>query len=313
MSRPFSISVIMPFFNSAPTLPRALEALLRELPTEPGSELICIDNASTDGSAGIVRAVPGVTLLHEARPGAYVSRNRGVVAARGDIIAFTDPDCLVAAGWLHAIAQAFRDAGCLVALGLRRPAPDTGLNRLLGDYEAAKDRRVLSGHEPLKYYGFTNTMAVRRACWEQFGPFDERPRGSDTIFVRRLVDAEGCDAVRFVPGMLISHLEIDSPVTYVKKTFIYGRSLQSYRRAVAAEPLTLRDRLGVFRSATQDQAHGLFRSTALALLLVAGAVAWSAGRFAGWLVRPWEVGRGLSPKSVNSGPTGASGSVTGRS
>ena len=98
----------------------------------------------------------------------------------------------MAAGWLRAAKEALRDNGCLVALGARRPAPDEGLNRLLGDYEVTKDRWVLSGNEPVKYYGFTNTMATCRVAWERYGPFDDRLRGSDTIFVRRLVNGEGC-------------------------------------------------------------------------------------------------------------------------
>lgn len=274
----------MPVYNAAPTLERALVALLREISAVPDSELICIDNGSTDGSDSIARNFPGITLLHEAKKGAYAARNRGVAAARGKILAFTDPDCIVAEGWLSAAAEVFREESCLVALGLRRPAPDTGLNKLLGDYEAAKDRWVLEGNQPLKYYGFTNTMATRRTVWEQLGPFDERPRGADTIFVRRVVDAEGCSTVRFVPGMRVSHLEIDGPLTQMRKAFIYGRSLQSYKSAVAAEPLTLRERLIVFRSATRD--HGLIPSAALALLLAAGLAFWGTGRLAGRLIIP---------------------------
>jgi glycosyltransferase involved in cell wall biosynthesis len=275
------ISIIVPIFNAAATLAESLGALCRELATVPGSELICIDNGSTDGSIEIIRSFPDAQLLQEPKRGAYAARNRGVRAARGDILAFTDPDCVPTAGWLRTIAATFEDDACVVALGMRRPAPDRGLNRLLGDYEVAKDRWVLSSNEPLKYFGFTNTMATRRSAWEQHGPFDERLRGSDTIFVRRIVDAAGCAVVRFVPNMRVAHLEIDGAVTYLKKTFIYGRSLQSYRRAVAVRPLTWPDRLQIFRATMREHHYGIAQSAALATLLVAGAVTWTAGRLAG--------------------------------
>jgi glycosyltransferase involved in cell wall biosynthesis len=284
MNNPIEISVIVPVYNAASTLAQSLEALRRESALEPACELIFVDNGSTDGSADMVRTFPGITLLHEPRRGAYAARNRGVLAARGGLLAFTDPDCIVAAGWLRAAKEALRDNGCLVALGARRPAPDEGLNRLLGDYEVTKDRWVLSGNEPVKYYGFTNTMATCRVAWERYGPFDDRLRGSDTIFVRRLVNGEGCGAVRFVDGMRVAHLEIDGPSSYLRKTFIYGRSLESYRRTITASPLTLRDRVRVFRATAREHAYGLPQASALAFLLVAGMAAWSAGRFAGRFV-----------------------------
>lgn len=275
------ISVILPIHNAASTLELCLKALRREFPRGGGCEILCVDNGSTDHSVEIVRSFPEVVLLHEPKPGAYAARNRGAGVAQGGILAFTDPDCVVCEGWGRALREAFRNDGCLVALGMRRPAPDTGLNRLLGDYEVAKDRWVLTGSEPLKYYGFTNTMAVSRSAWEMHRPFDDRPRGADTIFVRRVVDAEGCDSVGFVPGMRVSHLEIDGPRTYFKKAFIYGRSLQSYRRTVVSKPLTFRDRWQVFRAAVAGNGYDPIRSGILAVLLLSGMGAWSLGRLAG--------------------------------
>ena len=277
------ISVILPIHNAASTLKLCLEALRREFPQGAECEILCVNNGSTDCSVEIVRSFPEVVLLHESKPGAYAARNCGAGVAQGDILAFTDPDCVVCEGWGVALREAFRSYCCLVALGMRRPAPDTGLNRLLGDYEVAKDRWVLTGSEPLKYYGFTNTMAVSRSTWEMYGPFDDRPRGADTIFVRRVVDRAGCAAVGYVPGMRVSHLEIDGPATYLKKAFIYGRSLQSYRRTVVSMPLTFRDRWHVFRAAAKENDYGPIRYGALAVLLLSGMGAWSLGGLAGRL------------------------------
>jgi len=276
------VSVIMPIFNAAPTLRLCLEALRREL-TKWDHELICVDNGSTDGSIQIVNAFPEAILLREPKPGAYAARNCGVSAARGDILIFTDPDCVVEPGWLGSALGAFRDSACRLALGVRRPAPDTGLNRLLGDYEIAKDRWVLSSNEPRKYYGFTNNMAVRRTAWEKHGPFEDRPRGGDTIFVRRLVDAEGCEAVKFCPGMRVSHLEIDGSMTYLKKTFTYGESLQSYSQAVPSIPLSFVDRCTVFIDAARKNSYGPIQFGFLAALLFSGIIAWWSGRISGRL------------------------------
>lgn len=288
------VSIIMPVYNAASTLPQCLVALRSEMVQEKDCEIICVDNCSTDGSAEIVAAFPEATLMHEPRPGAYAARNRGAAIAQGELLVFTDPDCVVEQGWLLAAKEAFRDSTCLVALGVRRPAPDMGLNRLLGDYETAKDSWVLGSNEPTKYYGFTNNMAVLRSAWDRHGPFDDRPRGGDTIFIRRLVDLEGCGAVKFTRGMRISHLEINGPLTYIKKTFIYGRSMQSYSQSVPSKPLSFRDRLQVYWKASRDNGYGFFRFAALGIFLIAGIAAWSLGRFTArvqfGIVRRFQVG-----------------------
>jgi len=276
-----TISVIVPVLNAASTLGRCVAALTRQDYPADRVEWIVVDNGSDDGSLEVLRSVSEVRCLQEPRPGAYAARNTGVSIASGDILAFTDPDCVVDAGWLRAVARAFEDPTVLVALGVRRPAPDVGLNRLLGDYEVAKDEWMLSCGNPRKYYGYNNTMAVRRSAWEQCGPFDDRLRGADTIFVRRVVDVAGCAAVRLEPGMRVSHLEMDGPTTYFMKAYIYGRSLQSYGRVVPVSPLTFRERLQVFGMAVRMNHLNLIRAGELLLLLVAGTAAWSAGRLAG--------------------------------
>jgi len=279
------VSVVIPVRDAEGTLTECITALKRQDPGDGSVELVFVDNGSTDGSLGMLRATGGIRVLEEPRPGAYAARNTGVHQAQGRIIAFTDPDCVADEGWIHSVIEAFKDPICLLLLGQRRPYPDVGCNRLLGDYEITKDRWVIASRQPLKYYGFTNTMAVRREAWEACGPFVDRPRGSDTVFVRRLVDSVGCDAVRYVPGMRVSHREIDGPATYFRKAFTYGRSLQSYGRIVAVKPLLFRDRIAVYVMAVRDYRYGVGLTLALATLLVCGMVAWWAGRLAGRLRR----------------------------
>lgn len=275
------ISVVIPVRDAAGTLADCIAALKSQDPGDGSVELLFVDNGSTDGSLGILRSAPGIRLLEESRPGAYAARNTGVGEARGRIIAFTDPDCIADEGWIRSVIETFADPSCSLLLGQRRPFPDEGFNRLLGDYEITKDRWVIASRQPLKYYGFTNTMAIRREAWEAYGPFVDRPRGSDTIFVRRLVDAAGCAAVRYVPGMRVSHREIDGPFTYLRKAFTYGRSLQSYGRIVPVKPLSFRDRIAICAMTARDHRYGLPRILALTALLAGGMVAWSIGRLAG--------------------------------
>lgn len=98
---PPEISVIVPVWNDAAGIRRCLAALTGQSIDRGRYEIIVIDNASTDETAAAARDFPGVTVLHEAAPGSYAARNRGLAAARGSIVAFTDADCTPAPDWLE--------------------------------------------------------------------------------------------------------------------------------------------------------------------------------------------------------------------
>jgi glycosyltransferase involved in cell wall biosynthesis len=87
------ISVIIPAYNRAPTLRRAIESVLRQTVQE--LEVIVVDDASTDASAEIACGVedPRVRCItHPSNRGGAVARNTGIMAAAGDYIAFLDSD-----------------------------------------------------------------------------------------------------------------------------------------------------------------------------------------------------------------------------
>src|SRR5688572_5665963 len=96
------VSVIIAVWNSPCQIRQCLAALERQTLPRDQFEILVVDNGSTDDTAAVAHAVPGVTVIEEARPGSYAARNRGLVAARGEYVAFTDADCLPAPDWLEA-------------------------------------------------------------------------------------------------------------------------------------------------------------------------------------------------------------------
>ncbi|MCU0251238.1 MAG: glycosyltransferase family 2 protein [Vicinamibacterales bacterium] len=270
-------TVVVPVHNTAEHLERCMAALRAQDYPRDQFEILMVDNNSTDGSAGILGRADGVRALAEPKQGSYAARNRAVREAGGDVLAFTDSDCAPAAGWLRAIERAFEAPRVNVVLGCRRPGRDAGLIRLLADYENKKDEHVFASHAAESYYGFTNNMGVRRATFEQYGPFVERPRGADTIFVRRVAEGEGCEAVAYAPAMRIGHAEMDGVRAYYRKMFTYGRSRQLYRHIVKTRPLTSAERLEAFRATVRDGGYSWASAAALACLLAGGMAAWSLG------------------------------------
>ncbi|UCG42191.1 MAG: glycosyltransferase [candidate division WOR-3 bacterium] len=87
-----SISVVIPLYNKASHIARALDSVLAQ--SEQPVEVIVVDDGSTDGSGDIaVRYTNrGVRLIRQENQGVSVARNRGISEARGDLIAFLDAD-----------------------------------------------------------------------------------------------------------------------------------------------------------------------------------------------------------------------------
>ncbi len=87
------ISVIIPSYNRASTLPMAIESVLGQ--TYRDIELILVDDGSTDGTEDLIRSMEDSRLRYiklEKNSGACRARNIGIDAARGEYIAFQDSD-----------------------------------------------------------------------------------------------------------------------------------------------------------------------------------------------------------------------------
>jgi len=273
-----AVSVIVPFFNAAASLPRCLEALLQQDEPAGGYEIIAVDNNSTDASGALARRYPAVRLFSETRQSAYAARNRGLQAASGELIAFTDADCVARADWLRQLTEAMRDERAMVAMGRDRPAGASLAVRLLGAYGHCKEAFVMTSGDATLYFGHTNNLIARRELFRRVGPFDERPRGADMIFVHRVVSLYGTGAVRYVPNAVVDHLEITAAHVYFRKAFIYGRSARQYAEVVPAPVLRHADRLRILRETVRVHHLSAAETALLVAMLVLGVGFYNLGR-----------------------------------
>lgn len=95
------ISVIIPHYRDLAGLELCLQALERQTYPASDFEIIVADNNSPDGEAAIEAIIRGrarLTIVRER--GAGPARNGGVLLARGEILAFTDSDCVPEPAWL---------------------------------------------------------------------------------------------------------------------------------------------------------------------------------------------------------------------
>jgi len=115
MSEVPSISVIIPAYNAARTLPATLTSLQQV--DYPDFEVVVVDDGSTDDTAELVRSA-GFTLVRmDENQGAGTARNVGAKVAQGEILAFTDADCVVPRDWLQKAVRLEKEGGAAAVSG----------------------------------------------------------------------------------------------------------------------------------------------------------------------------------------------------
>ena len=93
------VSVIVCSYNGGKTLAACLTSLSKL--NYPSYEVILVDDGSTDNTPQIAAQFPSVRYIHQANQGLSVARNTGAAAAKGDVFAYTDSDCMADADWLY--------------------------------------------------------------------------------------------------------------------------------------------------------------------------------------------------------------------
>lgn len=216
-------SVIIPVWNGMNDLPACLAALA-EL-NYSDLEIIAVDNASTDNSAGwIATHYPNVRLIrHEENKGFGGACNAGLAAAKGDVLVLLNQDTIVRREWLAALVKTLAEDDTIGIAGSKALYP----NGTIQHAGAAIDARGVSEHfgyrqedkgqfDRLMEVDFVTgaSLAMRRALYEQIGGFDPG------FFPAYLEDVDLCYRARaagwrvvYVPESVLIHNERSSAAT----------------------------------------------------------------------------------------------------
>lgn len=217
MSKP-KVSVIIPTFRDTEGLLATLGALSRQTyPTEL-TEILCIDNTPGFELRDQAAALAPAWLLHEPRPGSYAARNRGLAEATGEVLAFTDADCLPDPEWIAAGVSTLEQHpdGALVAGNIevfaRDPQKPTAVEVLQICTAFPQERYAKVAH-----FGATANVFVYRRVIERVGPFlDGLVSGGDSEFGQR-VHAAGFPVV-YGKSVIVRHPARRSLAALLAKT-----------------------------------------------------------------------------------------------
>ncbi|AMJ86441.1 glycosyltransferase [Alteromonas sp. Mac1] len=105
MSSELQVSVIVPVWNDSKRILKCIEALQNQTLDSHLYEILVVDNGSLDDTYEVLEKVKGITLLREVKPGSYAARNKAIHESNGEILAFTDSDCMPDSRWLEEITS----------------------------------------------------------------------------------------------------------------------------------------------------------------------------------------------------------------
>ena len=157
------VSVIVCAYNGERTIDRCLASL--ETLNYPNYEVVVVNDGSTDGTREIAERYAYIRLINQENQGLSAARNVGLRAARGDIIAYTDCDCMADPDWLTHLVARFLSSDFGAVGGPNLPPPDSSLVANCVAVSPGGPTHVLLDDEVAEHIPGCN-MAFRREALE---------------------------------------------------------------------------------------------------------------------------------------------------
>lgn len=180
-------SIIIPTYNDWHRLKKCLTALENQVLASDQYEVIVVNN-DTEAIPDDFHIPEGMQLIQEPEPGSYIARNTGVAVAKGDILAFTDSDCIPATNWLTSTKNYFQHTNCDLLGGKVEIFKDEDGDRYGFLYE-----RFTAFPQHLNVplgRGVTANLFVKKSVFNQLNGFDAKVKsGGDWDFTQRCTDA----------------------------------------------------------------------------------------------------------------------------
>ncbi len=215
------VSVVICAYNAERTMRPCLESL-RKL-DYPNYEVVIVDDGSRDRTAEIAMDFPEFRLIRQPNKGLSVARNVGLHAARGEIVAYTDSDCVVDPHWLTLMVRAMVE-GSLDGCGGPNYAPhEDGRVEACVAASPGAPCHVLVGHDRAEHLAGCN-MVFAKAALEKVGGFDPQftSAGDDVDICWRMLDAGF--KLGFCPAAFVWHFRRNTIKAYYGQQRGYGRA-----------------------------------------------------------------------------------------
>lgn len=214
------VSVVIPVFNAQNTIAHVVQSLLSQ--TYSGAvEVIIVDDGSTDQTGEILQSFPEIRYIKQINSGPASARNRGAADSRGDIILFTDSDCIAHKDWISQIIEGFKDCRVGAVCGSYGIANPQNLLARCIQSEISYRHRVLMPVYP-RAFGSYN-VGIRREVFFSVGGFNEFYRqasGEDNDLSYKIINKGWLIYLNKLA--LVDHYHTTKVFKYFKEQFRHG-------------------------------------------------------------------------------------------
>lgn len=211
------ISVILPVYNDSESLFKCLKALKLQDFDSKQFEVIVVDNGSKYPVK--IEDIPlKLNIVVELSPGSYAARNTGISLAQGEILAFTDADCIPAQNWLSSGFKELLKHGHDTIIGGEidvQPAKPEKPN-LAESYDIAlglrQERYITMGN-----FAATANMITWKSLFQEVGLFNNKLKsGGDYEWGNRAIRLD--KKIVYCPNVIVTHPARNSLVDIINKT-----------------------------------------------------------------------------------------------
>ena len=301
------ISVVIPSRDRPRQLARCLEALAASACARELFQVIVVDDGSRTPLEPSVREWAGrltLRVLRQSNAGPAAARNAGAAAAAGQLLAFTDDDCLPDAQWLPALSRQ-------AAATPQRLLGGRTINALPRNPYASASQAIVdvvyrhynSEPEHPRFFA-SNNMAVPADLFARIGGFSPSFRTSE--------DRELCDRwlaagweMAYVPDAVVRHAHDLTAAGFWRQHFSYGQGAYRFQTQRAArDPLAMRRDMR-FHANVGNWLGAPFRERQHNAMTVAALLClWQIANASGFAYEAWAA-RGRRRRGLSGGDPSA--------
>lgn len=234
------ISVVIPVYNEEKRIEETLKSLYNS--SEQAYEIIVADGRSTDNTLSLIKnKYPKVICLDNAFRKASAGRNLGIKAASGDIIAFTDGDCLVDENWIKNIRKAFENedidglGGKVLNAKAENKYEEYWGNLAWNLIMSFPDQPYYVSEKKLNDAFVTANCAYKKSLLQEIGGFDDffGNNAEDIDLCWRALDKNA--KLKYVPDVVIYAHNVTDLKGIIKKSYRNGISSSKLQKVYGSK------------------------------------------------------------------------------
>jgi O-antigen biosynthesis protein len=215
------VSVVVCAYNAERTMDACLASLA--ILNYPDYEVIVVNDGSCDRTLEIAESHGYCRIISQPNKGLSAARNVGAEAATGEIVAYTDSDCVADPDWLPYLVAKMEASGLAACGGPNFPPPEDSLVPAAVAVAPGGPTHVLLSDEVAEHIAGCN-MAFRREALLDLGGFDPvyRAAGDDVDICWRFQDAGF--VIGFSPAAIVWHFRRNTVKAYCNQQRGYGKA-----------------------------------------------------------------------------------------